>query len=724
MFSLLIIFIIQVVNGQQNYQYTSSICNSYDTSDDTRPSVGTSCKTITGTATSNVPSALDMSATPSLGVHIIAGNNADQNMLTAYPRNVANSVNKPQVLELDSYFASSSQTVYSSWVAQWPYCSSKGEACRCKGGYVTIMRGKAAVPSTSDRNVFILSQSNQTEDSILCDVSLPQFSSSKARQYNLITSLDDYHCKCGRDVSIQEQWRWAGDLCPPLNRQWRPSSSSFQDPCAPFVETYDTTFSQSYFGRGLFGVYPPYSKNNPKPFPMIWKSLKKTNGGAAPVNSAYTLKVSVPASTDNEAVIKFVDTHGDGWENGKLSIYADVNNQSAAGLLPIKRSWTRQDTYKRDRGSDEGQNGGQTSNSRTCHPKWLMLAPFDGTPEMCRNKCRDTSSWYTKTPLKQCTHYAWSAKGTDPVQRYSYFDGEGPAVTTYFVNNSPKYYGKCYIYHVDYDMRMMDEVTYKRKYFSTETTMNNGGRRLNSNMPDSINKLSWAQAKAECTKHGMDLCTKDQLCHNGDSMFRPLVAHDEATFSNNDYTIDVATLGGTIYPTNTYTTLFDGSETSAKKHRCASKDGPPWGTKSDFQNTRKLVFCCRSISQSMMNSNANHANTGVLKHTPDCFTVSGDRTVTATELNNNPRAALMNNERYAVFKHKSLLNGKLCVCVFFFFSCIFICTFYMWYTVKISYKNYIYFFLLIQIKIISQAIHFMFKIVILKHVVRHLRPPY
>ena len=49
-----------------------------------------------------------------------------------------------------------------------------------------------------------------------------------------------YECRCGRNVTVSEQWQFATDLCPPLNLPWRQSDEWFG--CTNGATPYDSNW--------------------------------------------------------------------------------------------------------------------------------------------------------------------------------------------------------------------------------------------------------------------------------------------------------------------------------------------------------------------------------------------------------------------------------------------------------------------------------------------------
>ena len=682
---------LHIVRSQsQNWNYRSSACDYTTTADDTRTAVGPSCKQVTGAAEGNVPSAQDMASTPALGISVVAGFNANQIAFTTYPTNVTSSLYKPAALQLDEYFVgaqNSANTIYYHNIEQWPFCASKEETCYCKNGYIALIKGN---------DDFIVSKgtSQQTALKSECNIKNEDFTQQdKIRQTTgTVNREDEYHCKCGQPISTAEQWQWASDLCPSLNTPWRSSQNQYQN-CQSNIESYDQTFSSDGTavgnGRSLYGASQYPSMNEPPPFPMEWKGLESMQGTAAAYGSQHTFKVTVPPTSDNMMTLKFIDKFGDGWEEGKLSVYADINNQTQAGLMPITRSWTRQDTYDKHYGSDDGQNGEQDSGGRTCHPRWLLngLEGEEATPELCRNRCRTNAQ-------TSCTHYAWSATGRDRMERFNNFDNDGPPVTTYTTGQNgavSSYRGRCYLYHVDYDMTVFNSEDYNNKYFpdrlpdmpdpttgeySNQDPANmdpmdpdnmNGGavRRLagDSEMPNSIEELTWAQSKAECTALGKDLCTRAQLCSDGKPMGLPM-----GVFFQEEW--NVATKLPTTGAQVKWTSMYRFDEADGKSDAtCQATRQPTWGDTNEYESSRALIMCCADNDWTNPTAyETTHETTHNLKHTPDCFTVPGTRTASTTTPGTtqgamqDPIAAAnegyANFERYAVFKHKFIGSGK------------------------------------------------------------------
>ena len=223
--------------------------------------------------------------------------------------------------------------------------------------------------------------------------------------------------------------------------------------------------------RNLFGeTVENNAKEGKYSFPMLWYSMNDRNNNAAHWGKSIVFKIVSPPSSDGKVTLKFVDSYGNGWEEGKLSIYTDINLQDTNGLLPIERSWTRQDSYNRLSGSMEGQNGDQQSGTRTCHKRWSNSKFADNyDPQMTHVACRDLCRRLAETratPNEDCSHYSWQATGKNYQQGFNNFDRYGPTTTRYDTGKT-NVWGLCSIYSVDYALVVIDAEEWSKKYPAT-----------------------------------------------------------------------------------------------------------------------------------------------------------------------------------------------------------------------------------------------------------------
>ena len=669
---LLVLYCSTVVNSQgpANSNYQKAQCDPYMLD----VYGGASCKDFVYPSgqdnTTAVPAspAAPMGAVPPVGIAITAGDNANQIAFTTYPLNVAKSFQKPTALALASEFDDYSGET----INNWPYCAAKGQECTCANGYVALI---------FNNDQWVISQG---KGSVKCDLDVIVEDPKEQKGIGELSNDRKmyYTCKCGRPITQSEQWQWATALCPALNVPWRPWEDEKVYSCQGIVRPFDSEYTQSAMGRNLYGAYAgglatatgDDSAGASSPFPMTWIGLQSTKGGSAIKDSTHTFKLNVPSTQDNQAVFKFIDTKGDGWEGGELSMYKNVNDRTTAGLVPITRSWTRQDSYVTERGSEEGPTGDQSSGGRTCHKRWLIdNKAISATHQACRQRCRVVRGG----DVKSCTHYAWSATGRDESERYNHFNDDGPPVAT----------GKCYLYHVDYDMVLINNNDWLQKHHPDQFTANQNGGGSDacndasndgypatgdgqgetdwSNEPSSdevspvdprnmfpgtettgtttgtttrkdscpIFKVTWSAAKEECTSRGpgFDLCTRDELCHGTVPMWKP----DSSYKMYGSYEMAIATKGAV----NMWTTMKQKQSVFNPKTGFVSTPAtctktepttPTWGQDAEKRyKPRSHIMCCRSSQQSDLNKLASHAAGGAFEHIPDCFTQPGERVLTA-----------------------------------------------------------------------------------------------
>ena len=242
--------------------------------------------------------------------------------------------------------------------------------------------------------------------------------------------------------------------------------------CYFFFVFFFLLFFCSYnLHRNLFGETVENNAQEGKySFPMLWYSMNDRNNNAAHWGKSNVFKIVSPPSSDGKVTLKFVDSYGNGWEEGKLSIYTDINLQDTNGLLPIERSWTRQDSYNRLSGSMEGQNGDQQSGTRTCHKRWSNSKFADNyDPQMTHVACRDLCRRLAETratPNEDCSHYSWQATGKNYQQGFNNFDRYGPTTTRYDTGKT-NVWGLCSIYSVDYALIVIDAEEWSKKYPAT-----------------------------------------------------------------------------------------------------------------------------------------------------------------------------------------------------------------------------------------------------------------
>ena len=94
----------------------------------------------------------------------------------------------------------------------------------------------------------IMEQSRSTTDAQFSESShrygkLQQYDFSKTRrqqagQFDWMNAK--YECRCGRNLTVSEQWQFATDLCPPLNLPWRQSDDWFG--CTNGATPYDSNY--------------------------------------------------------------------------------------------------------------------------------------------------------------------------------------------------------------------------------------------------------------------------------------------------------------------------------------------------------------------------------------------------------------------------------------------------------------------------------------------------
>merc|ERR1711865_1040382 len=266
-----------------------------------------------------------------------------------------------------------------------------------------------------------------------------------------------YECHCGRNLTISEQWQFATDLCPPLNTPWRQSEEWFG--CTNGAQPYDADFDANW-GRTILGK-SVYNQPSPVQIPIEWKNLKDRNGNALGNQESHLFSITNPPTSDGEMTLKFIDTYGDGWGQGRVTSWLDVNDQTGSGLLGATRSWTRQDTFIHLRGSEEGGGHQTESGQRDCHQKWSIMnfgkRDFQSTHIDCRKQCQTKNTEFINDDDSQrCTHYSWSGRGASKEQVYANFNGEGPVAISYEDPSASfsgkQVWGSCKLYSVNYDM--------------------------------------------------------------------------------------------------------------------------------------------------------------------------------------------------------------------------------------------------------------------------------
>ncbi len=236
--------------------------------------------------------------------------------------------------------------------------------------------------------------------------------------------------------------------------------------------------------------------------------------------------------------VRTFDKMGNGWDMGSLSLYQDINNQSEKNLMPVVRSFTRQDPHKgaTQLGSEgEARSPNQWVGARICDRAYAREHDRSMTHRACRQKCRDAGAL--------CTHYTWTAKTPETVVDANPFRG----IESFAEGGAAVYAdGHCIIFDVPgpdvgvpTNARRCDleqgDGTGRYMWGSgddeSDASLPRGGQAPSPSYMDEAGTpsggnghtepcneiheteiMTHADAKARCNALGKNLCSEEQLC--------------------------------------------------------------------------------------------------------------------------------------------------------------------------------------------------------------------